>query len=99
MTAVITNSYHHCEIDFFILQKQLLSGWDELFLGMVIWKTKSVNRMVAYWVLAGTGMLFIQVMLGGITRLTGSGLSITEWNILTGVIPPHQCRAMDSRIR
>ncbi len=45
--------------------------------------------MVAYWVLAGTGMLFIQVLLGGITRLTGSGLSITEWNIVAGVIPPH----------
>jgi cytochrome c oxidase assembly protein subunit 15 len=55
---------------------------------MVIWKTKSVNSAVAYWVLAGTGMLFIQVMLGGITRLTGSGLSITEWNVITGAIPP-----------
>ena len=44
---------------------------------------------VAYWVLAGTGMLFIQVLLGGITRLTGSGLSITEWNMVAGVIPPH----------
>jgi heme a synthase len=58
------------------------------FCRMVIWKTKSVNSAVAYWVLAGTGMLFVQVMLGGITRLTGSGLSITEWNVLTGVIPP-----------
>jgi heme a synthase len=55
---------------------------------MAIWKTKSANRAVAYWVLAGTAMLFIQVLLGGITRLTGSGLSITEWNIFTGVVPP-----------
>jgi cytochrome c oxidase assembly protein subunit 15 len=55
---------------------------------MVNWKSKSTNRMVGYWVLAGTGMLFIQVLLGGITRLTGSGLSITEWNIFTGVVPP-----------
>jgi cytochrome c oxidase assembly protein subunit 15 len=59
---------------------------------MVIWKTKSVNSAVAYWVLAGTGMLFIQVMLGGITRLTGSGLSITEWNVFTGAIPPLNAR-------
>ncbi len=59
---------------------------------MVIWKTKSVNSAVAYWVLAGTGMLFIQVMLGGITRLTGSGLSITEWNVFTGAIPPLNSR-------
>lgn len=33
-------------------------------------------------------MLFIQVVLGGITRLTGSGLSITEWDVATGVFPP-----------
>jgi heme a synthase len=55
---------------------------------MAIWKTKSVNSAVAYWVLAGTAMLFIQVLLGGITRLTGSGLSITEWDVFTGAIPP-----------
>ena len=33
-------------------------------------------------------MLLVQVILGGITRLTGSGLSITEWKVLTGVLPP-----------
>lgn len=33
-------------------------------------------------------MLLIQVILGGITRLTGSGLSITEWNVVTGTLPP-----------
>jgi cytochrome c oxidase assembly protein subunit 15 len=33
-------------------------------------------------------MLIGQVVLGGITRLTGSGLSITRWDVITGVIPP-----------
>lgn len=33
-------------------------------------------------------MVFIQILLGGITRLTGSGLSITRWEIVTGTIPP-----------
>lgn len=33
-------------------------------------------------------MLIGQVILGGITRLTGSGLSITRWDIVSGVIPP-----------
>ena len=33
-------------------------------------------------------MLLIQVILGGITRLTGSGLSITQWDVAAGVIPP-----------
>ncbi len=36
----------------------------------------------------GVGMLIIQVLLGGITRLTGSGLSITKWEIITGFLPP-----------
>jgi cytochrome c oxidase assembly protein subunit 15 len=55
---------------------------------MAIWKTNPTNRAVGYWVLTGTIMLCIQVLLGGITRLTGSGLSITEWNVFTGAIPP-----------
>lgn len=33
-------------------------------------------------------MLLVQVVLGGITRLTGSGLSITEWDVVTGILPP-----------
>jgi cytochrome c oxidase assembly protein subunit 15 len=58
------------------------------FCAMANRRMNSANRAVAYWVLTGTGMLFIQVMLGGVTRLTGSGLSITEWNVMTGAIPP-----------
>ena len=33
-------------------------------------------------------MLLVQVLLGGITRLTGSGLSITQWDVVTGILPP-----------
>lgn len=33
-------------------------------------------------------MVFFQILLGGITRLTGSGLSITQWEIVTGTLPP-----------
>lgn len=36
----------------------------------------------------GVAMLIVQVILGGITRLTGAGLSITEWNVVTGAVPP-----------
>ncbi|HTI91202.1 MAG TPA: COX15/CtaA family protein [Puia sp.] len=46
------------------------------------------SRAVAIWVYTGVIMLLIQVILGGITRLTGSGLSITEWNVVTGAVPP-----------
>jgi cytochrome c oxidase assembly protein subunit 15 len=45
-------------------------------------------RPVAIWLLVGVGMIIIQVVLGGITRLTGSGLSITEWEVVTGSLPP-----------
>ena len=43
---------------------------------------------VAIWLLIGVLMLMIQVLLGGITRLTGSGLSITEWKPIMGALPP-----------
>ena len=46
------------------------------------------SKSIAIWLLIGVGMIIIQVMLGGITRLTESGLSITEWKPLTGILPP-----------
>ncbi len=46
------------------------------------------NRQIAIWLLIGVGMIIIQVVLGGITRLTESGLSITEWKPITGALPP-----------
>ena len=49
---------------------------------------QSNNRQVGIWLLIGVGMLIIQVLLGGITRLTESGLSITEWKPITGILPP-----------
>ncbi len=46
------------------------------------------SHPVAIWLLIGVLMLMIQVLLGGITRLTGSGLSITEWKPILGALPP-----------
>jgi cytochrome c oxidase assembly protein subunit 15 len=46
------------------------------------------SKAVAIWLLVGVGMIIIQVLLGGITRLTGSGLSITEWKPILGALPP-----------
>lgn len=46
------------------------------------------QRPIIIWLCAGLLMLIIQILLGGITRLTGSGLSITEWKPLLGAIPP-----------
>jgi heme a synthase len=46
------------------------------------------SKPVAAWLITGVAMLVVQILLGGITRLTGSGLSITEWNVITGALPP-----------
>lgn len=46
------------------------------------------KKAVAYWLLLGVFMIMVQVVLGGITRLTGSGLSMTEWKPIMGFIPP-----------
>jgi heme a synthase len=43
---------------------------------------------VAAWLLACCAMVFVMVVLGGITRLTLSGLSITQWHPVIGVVPP-----------
>jgi len=48
----------------------------------------SKDKFVARWLYAGVAMLIIQILLGGITRLSGSGLSITEWDVVTGTLPP-----------
>ena len=46
------------------------------------------NRQIARWLYFGVFMLMVQILLGGITRLTESGLSITEWKPITGALPP-----------
>lgn len=46
------------------------------------------SRPVALWLLVGVFMIIVQIILGGITRLTDSGLSITEWKPLLGTVPP-----------
>jgi heme a synthase len=46
------------------------------------------HKKLATWLFIGVVMLVIQIVLGGITRLTESGLSITEWKPITGILPP-----------
>jgi cytochrome c oxidase assembly protein subunit 15 len=43
---------------------------------------------VAYYLFGMSALIFAIVVVGGLTRLTESGLSITEWNLVTGVLPP-----------
>ena len=46
------------------------------------------RKIVGSWLLLGCVMVFFQVIIGGVTRLTESGLSITEWKPIKGIIPP-----------
>ncbi len=48
----------------------------------------SFARSVRIWLMIGVFMVFVQVIIGGITRLTDSGLSITEWEVIKGTLPP-----------
>jgi heme a synthase len=45
-------------------------------------------RPVAAWLILCCGLIFLMVVVGGITRLTLSGLSITEWKPVIGIVPP-----------
>ena len=46
------------------------------------------NKKVIYWLLTGCFLIFIMVVVGGITRLTHSGLSISSYKLISGTIPP-----------
>ena len=46
------------------------------------------DKAVAYWLIATALLVFAMVVLGGVTRLTGSGLSMVNWHPIHGVIPP-----------
>ena len=47
-----------------------------------------ISRWVKIWIITGVVMIFMQIVIGGVTRLTGSGLSITRWEIVIGAVPP-----------
>ena len=46
------------------------------------------NIYVSYWLLLITFLVGLMIFIGGLTRLTDSGLSITRWDLITGVVPP-----------
>ena len=46
------------------------------------------NRLIAIWLFVCCAMIFAMVVLGGVTRLTHSGLSMVEWKPVTGLLPP-----------
>ena len=49
---------------------------------------KKENKSIVVWLLSGCFLIFIMVIVGGITRLTNSGLSMTDWHLVTDTFPP-----------
>nr|MBS0020748.1 COX15/CtaA family protein [Gammaproteobacteria bacterium] len=54
------------------------------------------RRQIAIWLLACCALVFSMVVLGGVTRLTGSGLSMVEWEPISGVLPPRDDAAWEA---
>jgi cytochrome c oxidase assembly protein subunit 15 len=46
------------------------------------------DRQIAAWLILCAGVIFGMILLGGVTRLTNSGLSMVEWKPLMGIVPP-----------
>lgn len=46
------------------------------------------RNFLRYWLIAVIGWVFLIMAIGGVTRLTGAGLSIVEWKPVTGILPP-----------
>lgn len=50
--------------------------------------TSTDKKLIRSWYWSGAILIFVMVVIGGITRLTGSGLSMVDWNPIMGAIPP-----------
>ena len=50
--------------------------------------TKNKDIYISYWLLLITFFVALMIFVGGLTRLTDSGLSITKWNLISGILPP-----------
>ena len=49
---------------------------------------KKMNKLFYFWLISSFTLVFMMVIIGGLTRLTNSGLSITQWELFTGILPP-----------
>ena len=58
--------------------------------------SSSRNRFVSIWLLAMCTAVIFMIFIGGLTRLTDSGLSITEWNPVSGILPPFNSEAWEA---
>ena len=57
---------------------------------MISWKAlfTKLNNYLSIWLITMFGIISIMIIVGGLTRLTDSGLSITKWQLFSGFLPP-----------
>ena len=46
------------------------------------------SKYFSYWLKGSIFLIFLMIIVGGLTRLTDSGLSITKWELISGILPP-----------
>ena len=49
---------------------------------------KNINNLFIHWLFLSLVLVLTIIIVGGLTRLTDSGLSITEWELFSGILPP-----------
>ena len=54
----------------------------------MIIQNKKIDDLFVNWLSINLVLIFVMILVGGLTRLTNSGLSITEWELFSGVLPP-----------
>jgi len=57
---------------------------------------KKVSNLFSYWLTGTLILVFTTIIIGGLTRLTDSGLSITEWELFKGILPPLNNESWDN---
>ena len=55
---------------------------------MIVNFNKNYEKIFIYWIITLILMVALIIVVGGLTRLTDSGLSITQWQLFSGIIPP-----------
>ena len=56
-------------------------------------KKMNINNGIFLWIISLTVMVLLMIIIGGLTRLTDSGLSMVDWKPLMGTIPPLSSQA------
>ena len=57
---------------------------------------KKISNLFSYWLIGTLVLIFTTIIIGGLTRLTDSGLSITEWELFKGILPPLSNESWDN---